>query len=70
MLWGLFAVGSLREMLAGVVPIEQVILALEMLAGIAVITYSLRVGDSGVVDRGAADGTPGSLPGSRAPGHR
>jgi small-conductance mechanosensitive channel len=44
MLWGLFAVGSLRETFAGVVPIEQVILVLEMLAGIAVITYSLTVG--------------------------
>jgi len=43
-LWGLFAVGSLRAALAGLVPIEQIILALEMLAGIAVITYSLRVG--------------------------
>ena len=43
-LWGLFAVGSLREMLAGVVPIEQVILVLEMLAGIAAIAYSLRGG--------------------------
>jgi len=44
MLWALFAVGSLREMFAGVVPIEQVVLAVDMLAGIAVITYSLRVG--------------------------
>ncbi len=44
MLWGLFAVGNLRETLAGAVPIEQVILVLEMLAGIAVITYALRIG--------------------------
>ena len=44
LLWGLFAVGTVRETLAGVVPIEQVILVLEMLAGIAVITYSMRVG--------------------------
>ena len=44
MLWVLFAVDSLREALAGVLGIEQVILVLEMLAGIAVITYSLRVG--------------------------
>jgi small-conductance mechanosensitive channel len=44
MLWVLFAVDSLREALAGVLGIEQVILVLEMLAGIAGITYSLRVG--------------------------
>ena len=63
MLWGLFAVGSLREMLAGVVPIEQVILALEMLAGIAVITYSLRVGGLRACRPRGGDGTPGRLPG-------
>ena len=52
------------------VPIEQVILALEMLGGIAMITYSLRVGAlRRSSHRGAADGTAGRLPGGRSPRH-
>ena len=39
-LWGLFAVDGLRAGLAGVPVIEQGMLALEMLAGIAVIWYT------------------------------
>ena len=41
MLWILFAVDTSAAMLAGVLPIEQVILALEMLAGIAVLAHAL-----------------------------
>ena len=66
LLWGLFAVGTVRETLAGVVPIEQVILVLEMLAGIAVITYSMRVGDSGTC-RPRSRRRGGWPPSARAP---
>ena len=69
MFWVLFAVGSLRETFAGVVPIEQVILALVMLAGLAVITYRLGSGTPALVARGAADGTAERLPGGRSPRH-
>jgi potassium efflux system protein len=44
MLWILFAGDSLRAAIAGAPVIEQVILALEMLAGIAVLAYSLTLG--------------------------
>jgi potassium efflux system protein len=43
-LWILFVVDGFREAAAGVPVIEQTILAIEMLAGIAVLTYSLTVG--------------------------
>ena len=43
-LWVLFAVDNLRDTIAGTPVIEQVILAQEMIAGIAVLAYSLRSG--------------------------
>jgi len=44
MLWVLFAVDSLRRTLGGVPVVEQALLALEMLAGLAVLRYSLTRG--------------------------
>ena len=44
MLWILIVADSLREAVAGAPVIEQAILALEMLAGIAVLAYSLSIG--------------------------
>ena len=55
MLWILFAVASLREMVAGLVPVEQVILALEMLGGIALLTHALTVGG---LQRPSPEGPP------------
>jgi potassium-dependent mechanosensitive channel len=43
-LWFLFAVDSFREATAGVAVIEETVLAFEMLAGIAVLVYSLTIG--------------------------
>jgi potassium efflux system protein len=43
-LWILFAFDSLRETTAGVSVVEQLVLAIEMLAGIALLAYSLRLG--------------------------
>jgi small-conductance mechanosensitive channel len=44
MLWILFAVDSFRGTLGGVPVVEQALLALEMLAGLAVLRYSLTRG--------------------------
>ncbi len=44
MLWGLFALGTVRALMAGLPVFEQVLLTLEALAGIALIGRSLRSG--------------------------
>ena len=49
MLWILFTADSLRATVAGAPLIEQAILALELLAGIAVLAYSLTVGGLRVI---------------------
>jgi hypothetical protein len=46
----LFAVDSFRQAIAGVPVLEQALLALEMLAGVAVLTQSLRFGALAVTD--------------------
>jgi potassium efflux system protein len=46
----LFAVDSFRQAIAGVPVLEQALLALEMMAGVAVLTQSLRFGALAVAD--------------------
>jgi potassium efflux system protein len=54
-LWGLFALDRLRLPLAGVSVVEQSLLALEMLAGLVVLTYALRHGGVRLVAGSGAD---------------